>query len=81
MALNVGEAKTWPMGRLKFEIGTRRQDIKNIQKELSGIRECEEDPDSCGTGRHPYALDFMPRDINNLQAEIRELREVIRSKV
>lgn len=82
MALDVTEAKSWSMERLKFEIETRRQDIQDIQRELSDIRrEYEEDPDSWGPGGYPGALDFMPRDIGNLQSEIEKLREIVRSKI
>jgi len=81
MALDTDEAKTWSTERVKFEIETRRQDIQDLQEELSDIRmEYAEDPDGWG-GSYPVGLDSLPYRIGKLQEEITELREIMRSKL
>lgn len=81
MALDISEARGWSIERMKFEIETRRQDVQDLQRELSDLRlEYAEDPDSWH-GSYPGGLDFLPRDISKLQNEIESLRELMRSKL
>jgi hypothetical protein len=81
VALDSEEAKNWSTERIKFEIETRRQDMRDAQQELSDIRmEFAEDPDSWG-GSHPCGLDSIPNQIERLQKEIATLRDIMRSKL
>ena len=81
MTLDMGEARNWSRERIKFEIETRRQDIHDLQQELSDIRmEYAEDPEGWG-GSFPIGLDSLPNQIGSLQIEITTLRDIMRSKL